>query len=745
MRPFYRSVPLLIATTLLGCDGDISGDTTPVDTDDGVPNIVLPDELLDLGSADNVGELLSAQLVINNTGDGLLEITEIAVEQPFAVALTALTVAAGSSAQVGVFLTPNDYGDTETELLITSNDPDAELSTVLLAGHVIMDVDGDGYDREEAGGDDCDDTDADINPGATEQWYDGYDEDCDGANDYDQDADGYETDVINPNEASGGGDCNDVVAWVHPGAEDLWYDGVDADCAGDSDWDADGDGYGIKLLDKGNDCDDDDDEAYPGSVERLNGKLDDCDGTKDREIPPSSADYMWIGDRTPNGVGYSVAAGDLDGDGIADTVVGAPWYDGYTGGSTPTGNGAVYVWLSGDWIPETGSDVGEAYNNIRGGSSELLGEAVLVLDDFDQLEGSDLAIGAPGAAGSVGTVYVIDAVEVEAYGDTGNAHTQIDGYSSAGYMMGVGFADVEDLDGDGLSELLAAYNSSTSASSGTARLGLFYGDIGSGDGGTLHISLQDAAARWHTNNSTTASKFALSAGGDLNNDGYTDWVYGNPTESPTDGAVFTLWGQAERHSVQDDDISNSTTRGAAGEGSSDGLGYIASILPDMDGDGFDELAWWSSGTATAYVVDGETTAQGVASASDAFLTLTFDEDYTATQIRSLGDWDGDGVDEWILTIDGDSSYSGGLGLVYRGDDFDGEHDGETAALALIYGEPDDGDDSFGAQVMAQPADLDGDGDVDLLTGDAYLAYDLDGDAEGDEAVGAVYTFLNHGL
>ena len=47
--------------------------------------------------------------------------------------------------------------------------------------------------------------------------------------------------------------------------------------------------------------------------------------------------------------------------------------------------------------------------------------------------------------------------------------------------------------------------------------------------------------------------------------------------------------------------------------------------------------------------------------------------------------------------------------------------------------------------MAQPADLDGDGDLDLLTGDAYLAWDLDGDAEGDEAVGAVYVFLNHGL
>ena len=39
-------------------------------------------------------------------------------------------------------------------------------------------------------GTDCDDTDATINTSATEVWYDGVDQDCDGANDYDQDGDG---------------------------------------------------------------------------------------------------------------------------------------------------------------------------------------------------------------------------------------------------------------------------------------------------------------------------------------------------------------------------------------------------------------------------------------------------------------------------------------------------------------------------------------------------------------------------
>ncbi|MCI0498793.1 MAG: putative metal-binding motif-containing protein, partial [Planctomycetales bacterium] len=53
------------------------------------------------------------------------------------------------------------------------------------------DADGDGYHSYATGGDDCNDGDASIHPGAAEIWYDDIDQDCDGANDFDQDMDGY--------------------------------------------------------------------------------------------------------------------------------------------------------------------------------------------------------------------------------------------------------------------------------------------------------------------------------------------------------------------------------------------------------------------------------------------------------------------------------------------------------------------------------------------------------------------------
>jgi len=71
--------------------------------------------------------------------------------------------------------------------------------------------------------DDCDDDDPDVSPAASERWYDGFDEDCDGHSDYDQDFDG--VDALE----HGGEDCDDEVGTVYPGADEL-DDGIDNDC-----------------------------------------------------------------------------------------------------------------------------------------------------------------------------------------------------------------------------------------------------------------------------------------------------------------------------------------------------------------------------------------------------------------------------------------------------------------------------------------------------------------------------------
>ncbi|MCB0651262.1 MAG: T9SS type A sorting domain-containing protein [Saprospiraceae bacterium] len=125
-----------------------------------------------------------------------------------------------------------------------------------------IDVDMDTYGM----GEDCNDNDFAINPGATEIPNNDIDEDCDGiALIIDLDMDGYDSDK----------DCDDNNAAVNPGAVEIPYNGLDDDCdATTPDDDLDGDGFNLA-----DDCDDTNAYINPNATEIPNNEIDeDCDG-----------------------------------------------------------------------------------------------------------------------------------------------------------------------------------------------------------------------------------------------------------------------------------------------------------------------------------------------------------------------------------------------------------------------------------------------------------------------------------
>ena len=168
-----------------------------------------------------------------------------------------------------------------------------------------------------ANGDDCDDTDRAVNPGAAEEC-NGIDDDCDGKVDegvlitYYRDADDDEYGNASstaqacsqpPGYVAKGGDCDDTNYAVNPGASEK-CNGIDDDCDGKVDEgvlityyrDADADGYGnpsgtaqacsqpAGYAVNGKDCDDTDREVHPGAFEVCNGVDDNCDGNVDEGV-----------------------------------------------------------------------------------------------------------------------------------------------------------------------------------------------------------------------------------------------------------------------------------------------------------------------------------------------------------------------------------------------------------------------------------------------------------------------------
>ena len=568
-----------------------------------------------------------------------------------------------------------------------------------------LDNDGDGYGAEDSPEElctldagystlntDCDDYDATSYPGGTEVC-DGADNDCDGSADdgvtitvyRDEDEDGYGSPVETREDcdASSGWslldtDCDDSRSEVSPLGTEIDGNGLDDDCDGTADsadladygdtilgaaagdsiglsvcaaGDVDGDGFGDLWIDASLA---DDNGTDSGVVYLLRGPL-----TGGADL--SDAVAWVVGENTGDRAGSALATGDLDGDGVADLVVGASKED-----TNGTAAGAVYLLY--------GALTGEI--SLADADAKLLGEAASDWAGFDLVLPGDVnddgvqdlwisAMHEASAGAKAGATYLMSGVltgEVE----LSSALAKWVGESSSD-QAGVSITS-GDMDGDGLVDLVVGADGDDATGSNAGAVYLLSGMV-TGDN-----ALKAAATKLRGVGAGDHAGHEVESAGDMNDDGYVDLLVAAPDADGVatgSGVTYLLFGP----------VCTSSTLSVAdvqflGESNGDQLGMGLGALGDVDGDGWPDIgigAYEYAGTGAAWIIRGP--LEGTYAWGSTGLTLAGISagDDAGRSLGGAGDLDGDGLldafvgspknddggaDAGLLTI----LYGGGLSL-----------------------------------------------------------------------------------
>ncbi|MDB9521076.1 DUF4114 domain-containing protein [Dolichospermum circinale CS-1225] len=422
--------------------------------------------------------------------------------------------------------------------------------------------------------------------------------------------------------------------------------------------------------------------------------------------------FIIPGEKDDN-LGYSVSdAGDINGDGIGDLIIGSPLSD-------PDGKsnaGVTYVLFGStegfDLTLNPSTLNGTKGFVIKGAQADdQSGRSVSNIGDINGDGVDDLAIGAPGINGdNSGAAYIIFGSKQSNYfsnpielSDLGSKGLTIKG-SNSGHNAGWAVSSAGDFNGDGINDLLIG--ATNPSDNGNGIDGESYVIFGKRDFGSTidlsNIGLNDGLKI--ISDDLNNLGYSVSDAGDINQDGIDDLIIGAPYADPdpngnNSGSSYVIYGRRidTENPITDNTInvshldSNNDFTGFTINGQDkDQSGFFVSKAGDINGDGIADLIIGARDgnpnnkefAGRAYVVFCKQDNMGDFNLSDLNGSNGFTIngiaafDNAGWSVSDLGDINDDGIDDIIIGANNANSSYGQSYVIY------GSKDGFSSTFEL---------------------------------------------------------------
>ncbi|MBK8945356.1 MAG: FG-GAP repeat protein [Ignavibacteriae bacterium] len=367
-----------------------------------------------------------------------------------------------------------------------------------------------------------------------------------------------------------------------------------------------------------------------------------------------------------NVFGYSVSSlGDVNKDGFDDIIISARGYD--------SNKGSAYIYFG-------GTDVDNYADVICFGenSQDYFGTIISKIGDINNDGYNDVFIGAPSFESDKGKGYLyfggsfMDNIPDIVF--IGNKF--YDHFCSS--ASGIG-----DINGDGYDDLAIGSNKN-----GNGSVNIYLGSNNIYHVADLILQKDGSSNFGHS----------IASAGDINNDGYDDFLISYQNAVPNNNAVSIYFGNKNLL-----DISNSFI---VIEKTDVNFGQSVSAAGDVNSDGYADIiigAGSATSIGSSYIYFG-----GNAMDSEPDIKLSDGNFYDAFgySVSTVGDINKDGYDDVIVSAHGYDAYTGSAYIYFGGSSMD--------IIPDIFLIGENRDDLFGS-VVSNAGDINGDGYMDILT------------------------------